>query len=87
MASLNLSKERLQFVKQAFLKRENDKIIIQHYETDIFTLDETTKTAWIKKDCSQTSNRMIERAIFFYEPKDIIIQQMQKWSYSGEIRN
>ena len=92
MASLNLSKEKLQFVKGAFLKKsfldpENPKIIIQHYETDIFIMDEQTRIATIKKDCSKTSNRMIERAVFFYEPKEVIIQQMEKWSYSGGFVN
>lgn len=92
MASLNLSKEKLQFVKGAFLKKsfldpENPKIIIQHYETDIFIMDENSKTAYVKKDCSLTSNRMIERAIFFYEPKQVITEQVEKWSYSGGFVN
>lgn len=83
MPSLNLSKEKLQFVKGAFLKKEDGLIKIQHYETDIFVYDPQTGKAEILKDCSMTSNRMNQRAVYFFEPKEVKEIQVQKWSYSG----
>ena len=89
MASLNLSRDKLQFVKGAILKNIDGKIVIQHYETDIFIYDPITKQAEILQDCSMTSNRMIERAIYFYDISESNIKRnkVEKWSFSRSLGN
>ncbi len=75
----------LKFVKKAFLKNQDDKIIIQHYQIDIFIYDPITKKAIDDLNCSNTSNRMIKRAIEFFNVKSENIKDIHigsKWNYS-----
>lgn len=80
----------LKMVKQSVLRMDGDKQIITHYEIDIFVYDTQTRKAECLKNCSMTSNRMIQRAIEFFNPVEVIEKHAEKWSYSrplGIIKN
>lgn len=76
-------------VKNSILRNNDDNlIIIQHYETDIFIYNPVTKETKVKLNCSVTSNKMIYRALeFFNVSKYQDINEESKWSYSGEFQN
>ena len=75
-------------VKNSVLKNENDKIIITHYQTDIFVYNPKTKKAIIDLNCSNTSNKMINRALIFFNVDEKNIKNIHngsKWNYSSPL--
>ncbi len=76
----------LKMVKNAKLFSSDKMITIEHYDTLIFTYHEDTKKASCLLHCSQTSDRMIRRAIQFFNVEDSKLHteyNEEKWGYSG----
>ncbi len=75
----------LKLVKGANLESNDGIFTINHYDTEIFTYDRTTKKAHILLNCSVTSNKQIKRAIDFFDVDNdnvIIKENKEKWGYS-----
>ena len=83
-----LSTTELAMVKNAKLSSIKGVYEIVHYDTVIFNYDSNTGTTFIKKNCSQASNRQIKNALSFFGLDEIdaieISPDMAKWFYSGE---
>lgn len=76
----------LKMVKGAHLTRSDGLNTIEHYDTVIFTYDESTGRAWCLKNCSMTSNRQIRFAIAWFQPKETKEElNSEKWEYSRPI--
>jgi hypothetical protein len=81
----------LKMVKNAIIFSENGIYFIRHYETVIFAYNPESKLAEINWHCSMTSDRQIRSAIDFFNVKKEnqidVSDGVQKWRYSGELRN
>lgn len=75
----------LKLVKGTSLFHKEGKISIRHYDTDIFKYDINTKKAWMLLNCSVTSNKMVKRAIDFFniDESNLKVEHAPKWSYSS----
>jgi hypothetical protein len=79
--SLKLSKG----VKSVYDCMGKDNVFsLVHYDTTIFTYNETTKKAWTLQNCSMTSNKQIKRAVEWFKPLEIErINNPIKWGFSN----
>lgn len=78
----------LKMVKEAKLKIAGEIVTIDHYDTTIFKHDFNTKQTEINRDCSNTSNKMIYRALDFFglELENCVnTHQGKKNNYSGSV--
>lgn len=78
--------EGIKLVKNSSVFAKDGFVYAVHYGTVIFQHNMKTKETLIKKDCSQTSNRLIGRCLSFYGVSwndAINTNDEERWSYSG----
>lgn len=91
-SSESINATGLKMVKNSSVFQERGIFFIRHYSTIIFAYNQKSKVAEINWNCSTTSNRMINRAIEFFNVAkdhqvDVSDDQIEKWSYSAPLGN